>query len=96
MSGNHLTLVATLTEVGQRRFTPAGVPVLECRLQHVSSQIEAGIARQIELEIEAVGIGEITDRIAALVPGTVATFQGFLARKRKTGKTLVYHLTHIE
>jgi small subunit ribosomal protein S18 len=40
------------------RYTPAGVPVSEGRLQHSSSQIENGAQRLVEVEISVVALGE--------------------------------------
>jgi primosomal replication protein N len=35
---NRLILDATLTERGQLRYTPAGIPAFDCVLKHASTQ----------------------------------------------------------
>ena len=39
---NRLTLDGTLAQRDDLRYTPAGIPALDCTLQHESMQVEAG------------------------------------------------------
>ena len=54
---NRLVLDATLTERSDLRYTPAGLPALECMLRHASVQPEAGGERKVECELAAVAFG---------------------------------------
>ena len=83
MKDNRLTLTATLSTKEPLRFSPAGVPVLNCRLSHQSEQIEGGLPRQVTCEIPAVAIGEVAKRLAVKEPQTEWRFSGFLATKRR-------------
>jgi primosomal replication protein N len=52
-ASNWLTFDALLTERGGLRYTPAGIPAIECSLHHQSVQAEAGGERKVECELFA-------------------------------------------
>lgn len=87
----HLT--ATLVERSVVRYSPAGVPVLECLLDHRSTQLEANLPRLVEFEIRAVALGDIVTELSRIAPGTELAVDGFLAPSRKGSKTLLLHIT---
>ncbi|QJE01150.1 primosomal replication protein N [Massilia forsythiae] len=89
---NELSLVASITERDTLRYTPAGIPIVGAILQHGSQQMEAGVQRQVEFEITAVAAGEISGRFAHAELGAVHRFTGFLARKSRHSKALVFHI----
>ena len=93
---NHLLLTATLTGRETLRYNLSGVPVTECRLSHVSRQVEAGIERQVRLDIPAVALGDLARELAGIDPGTRLTVGGFLTPLRRTGRVLCLHLTRID
>jgi primosomal replication protein N len=93
---NQLRLVAAISERDVLRYTPAGIPIVTAVLQHVSDQVEAGITRRIDLEIAAIAAGEISGRFNRVELGQTLTFTGFLARKRRHSKSLVFHITDFE
>ena len=78
------------------RYTPAGIPIVAARLWHCSEQLEAGILRQVEFEVAAIAVGEISGRFNQAVLGEVFRFTGFLARKSRNSKSLVFHITDFE
>ena len=92
---NRLVLSAQLVERGARRFTPAGLPVLELRLQHESELTEDGQTRRVSMEVRALAIGAITDRLSSLVLGASAQFAGFLAQGRN-GRGVMFHITSLD
>jgi primosomal replication protein N len=89
---NELLLVASIAERDILRYTPAGIPIVSGIQQHGSQQTEAGIARQVEFEIAAVAAGDISGRFADAELGAVHQFRGFLARKNRNSKALVFHI----
>ena len=93
---NRLVLDATLAERGDLRYTPAGIPALECTLRHASIQPEAGGERNVDCELTAVAFGEPAKSLAALANGTAVRCTGFLARRYRTGITLALHVTEFE
>jgi len=93
---NRLVLDATLTERGELRYTPAGIPALECVLKHASTQPEAGGERNVECELAAVAFGEPAKRLARVPNGTPLRCKGFLARRYRTGITVALHVNEFE
>ena len=93
---NRLTLDATLAERGDLRYTPAGIPALDCVLRHASIQSEAGGERKVECELQAVAFGEPALALAKIAAGTELRCKGFLARRYRTGQTLALHLNEFE
>jgi primosomal replication protein N len=93
---NRLQLLASIVERDVLRYTPAGIPIVAARLSHDSEQIEAGIPRRIEFEIPALAAGEISGRFNQAELGVLFQFHGFLARKNRNSKGLVFHVTDFE
>ena len=48
------------------RFTPAGLPAIELRLEHSSQQQEAGAQREVKAVVKAVAFGAMAERLAEL------------------------------
>jgi len=78
------------------RRTPAGIPVVPCVLAHESRQIEAGIEREVKLELQAVAIGELAQMLSAATPGAKVSVTGFMAAKSARSRSPVLHLNNIE
>jgi primosomal replication protein N len=93
---NQLRLIASIAERDVLRYTPAGIPIVSAKLQHASEQIEAGIPRQVEFEITAIAAGEISGRFNQAELGAMLAFTGFIARKNRNSKSLVFHVTDFE
>ena len=91
---NHLVLSAQLIERGALRYTPAGLPALDCVLKHESEMTEAGHARKVSLEIRAVALGDVSRPLAALPVGSNLDATGFLASQRN-GRGVVLHITQV-
>ena len=89
---NQLQLVALISEREILRYTPAGVPIVSATLLHSSQQMEAGVARQIDFEMPALAAGDISGRFSRAELGAVHTFTGFLAKKNRNSKSLVFHI----
>ena len=88
---NCFVLTACIAELEALRYTPAGVPALNLKLEHASSVIEAGQARQIKAVAKAVALGTMAERLAKQAIGSVWKFSGFLATPRN-GKHIVFHI----
>ncbi|CAN5386346.1 primosomal replication protein N [soil metagenome] len=90
---NALKLEAEIVERNLLRYTPAGIPVVEFTLDHRSEQIEAGSARVVEFEAPAIAIGDVARQVEAAPMSAQLGFEGFLARRSKQSRTLVFHVT---
>ncbi len=93
---NQVELTGILLERKAQRFTPAGVPVTECVIEHQSEQLESGLPRQIQCEIQAIAIGSTARWLQAANPGVSVHLNGFLAVKSQKSKQLRLHITMIE
>lgn len=93
---NQLQLIASIAERDALRYTPAGIPIASARLAHRSELGEAGLPRQVEFEIAAIAAGEISGRFSQAELGATFRFTGFLARKSRNSKSLVFHVTDFE
>lgn len=93
---NEVRIAGELIERAAQRFTPAGVPVVNFTLRHVSRQAEAAALRQVDCEIQAVVLGQDSEFIAAAPLGTGLELSGFLAAKSLRNRQTVLHVTHIE
>jgi primosomal replication protein N len=89
---NQLQIVAVISEREILRYTPAGVPIVAANLLHQSEQMEAGVARKIDFEMLAVAAGEISGRFSQAELGAAYQFTGFLAKKNRNSKSLVFHI----
>ena len=74
------------------RYTPAGIPIVTAKLLHSSKQVEAGIERLVEFELPAIASGEIAGRFNQAELGALHQFTGFMARKSRNSKSLVFHV----
>ena len=87
---------ANITEKSVLRYTPAGIPIATGILMHNSQQVQAGSQRQVEFEISAITAGDISKRFLDVELGTSLLFTGFIARKNRNSKSLVFHVTDFQ
>ncbi len=76
------------------RYTPAGIPLLSFVLQHASEQIEAGLKRKVECEVNAVALGDIAKQNIQL--GSSVKAKGFLTKRSAKSTQLVLHIEKLE
>jgi len=88
---NQLVLTASIAELSALRYTPAGLPALDLRLEHESLLQEAGQARQVKASAKAVAFGALAERLVKQALGSCWKFKGFVATPRN-GKNLVFHI----
>ena len=95
-ASNRLTFEALLTQRGDLRYTPAGMPAIDCSLLHQSVQAEAGGERKVDCELFAVAFGDVARELAVRPVGSALSCEGFLARRYRTGVTVALHITHLD
>jgi primosomal replication protein N len=88
---NQLVLSASIAEASVLRYTPAGLPALDFRLEHQSEVTEAGQPRQVNMAIRAVAFGSLAETLGKQAIGSSWKFTGFLATPRN-GKHPVLHI----
>lgn len=77
------------------RYTPAGLPALDLRLEHESCVEESGQSRQVKAALKAVAVGAMAERLVRQSIGSVWRFRGFLATPIR-GKNVVFHIQEFE
>ena len=65
-------------------------------LAHESKQTEAGLARDVSVEMQAVAVGDLAGVLAAAKPGAAVRISGFLAARSLRSRSPVLHLNTIE
>jgi primosomal replication protein N len=93
---NRITLDATLSARDELRYTPAGIPAIQCTLDHRSEQHEAGGQRRVECELHAVAFGDIALALRDCAIGSTLRVEGFIARRYRSGTSVALHLTRFE
>ena len=63
-TANLLILTASIVELEAMRYTPAGLPALNLKLEHESEVQEAGQTRQVKAAVKAVAFSAIAERLA--------------------------------
>ena len=96
LSANRFALDAILGKCDALRHTPAGIPAIECALDHRSTQREAGGERKVECEMHAVAFGEVALALCEVGTGSALHCEGFVARRYRTGTSVSLHMTRFE
>jgi primosomal replication protein N len=92
---NRVALSAVIAEASTLRYTPAGLPAVDLKLEHESQVLEAGQARQVKVAVRAVAIGSLAETIVRHPIGSHWAFTGFLATPRN-GKHPVLHVQQFQ
>ena len=74
------------------RHTPAGAAALNFRIGHMSEQVEAGMNRKVNLEIDAVALGAVAEKLSRAPVEAEYSFEGFLALRGRQSRTPVLHV----
>jgi primosomal replication protein N len=93
VEANEVALSGEITSIEPLRYTPAGIALLNFKLQHRSLQTEAGLKRQVECDMSGVAMAEVAVAMARLKSGQVARVTGFLNRKNRMSAQLILHAT---
>jgi len=93
---NALEIQGRLVEMDALRHTPAGIAVLKFRLEHQSTQMEAGVERKVACEIDGVAFDREARLLAAATLGQELKLRGFVDSKSAKSRRLVLHATRIE
>ena len=96
MNRNEVVLTGKLIAREELRHTPAGTPALNFRIGHASQQVEAGRARSVNLEIDAVALGDVAEKLSRSPMEGEYSFEGFLALRSKQSRLPVLHVNRFE
>ncbi len=96
MSRNAVRLTARLQAKDALRYTPAGIAALNCHLAHESRQMEAGEARLVAWNLDAVAFGTVARHLAQAPEGSLVECQGFIATRSRRSRQIELHITEFE
>lgn len=96
MEANSLCLTGKFIRREPLRYSPAGIPILEFRLLHVSNQAEAGMALKVEFEIGGKAVSDIAIKLSELQTGNQVRLDGFLSPRNRKSSEIVFHANHFE
>jgi primosomal replication protein N len=91
VTGNQCVLIACIAEAEPIRYTPAGVTVLNLKIDHESVQTESGKTRTVKLAMKAVAFGTVADQLVYQPIGSHWQFSGYLTNSRQ-GKTVILNI----
>jgi primosomal replication protein N len=94
--GNTVHLIADFLARDALRWSPAGIPILGATVHHRSTQIEAGIPRDVTLELSIRAAGPLAEQLDRVALGASLAMRGFLSPRSRHGKGLILHLTQFE
>ncbi|NDG14163.1 MAG: primosomal replication protein N [Betaproteobacteria bacterium] len=83
--------MAHVEEISPMRYTPSGLPVVECRLIHESDIEEAGIVRKVHLSLKSKAVGILAEKLIRQPLHTPLLFSGFLASGANS-KSVIFHI----
>ena len=66
------------------------------RIGHASEQVEAGRPRNVSLEIDAVALGEMAEKLSRMPLEGEYSFEGFLALRSRQSRLPVLHVNSFE
>ncbi len=95
MSGpaNRVSLEGAVCGSPDRRWTPAGLPIVRFPLEHWSRASVAGLERTVACRITVVALGEaLAEQVGSLAPGDWCRVDGFLGQRvrRREGQETIY------
>ena len=94
---NRVLIDGTVVKRSDLRHTPAGTPVLDLVITHLSEPVDAGKSRKVACEVSVMALGEIAALLASVTTGQRMACKGFFAAKSNRYRNeLVLHLVEFE
>jgi len=78
------------------RQTPAGIDVIAFRMLHESKADEAGGAREVRAEVDAVAFEGLARLLAGCALDAALAVEGFLCARSRRSRRLVLDVTKLE
>lgn len=93
---NYLVIQGEVVQIETLRFTPAGIPLLGFTLRHLSEQVEAGMQRRVECDVNAVVMGPLAEKSQSTKVGEILKVSGFIAKRSLKSTQLVLHIKTLD
>jgi primosomal replication protein N len=95
VSCNRFVICGEITALDELRYTPVGLERVELKIQHHSTQQQAGMPRQVQCEVTALALGEVARKVAGFQVGQKVKAGGFIAQRSLRSTQLVLHIENI-
>ena len=96
LATNLLVIEGEVVQIETLRYTPAGIPLLSFVLRHLSEQVEAGMQRRVECDVNALVMGPLAERSQNIKVGECFKASGFLAKRSLKSTQLVMHINILD
>ncbi len=96
LATNLLVIDGEVVQIETLRYTPAGIPLLSFVLRHLSEQVEAGMQRRVECDVNAMVMGPLAERSQSIKVGEFYKASGFLAKRSLKSTQLVMHINILD
>lgn len=96
LGANLLVIDGEVVQIDTLRYTPAGIPLLSFVLRHLSEQVEAGMQRRVECDVNAMVIGPLAENSQSIKVGEFVKASGFLAKRSLKSTQLVMHINTLD
>ncbi len=96
LATNLLVIDGEVVQIETLRYTPAGIPLLSFVLRHLSEQVEAGMQRRVECDVNALVMGPLAERSQSIKVGEFYKASGFLAKRSLKSTQLVMHINILD
>jgi primosomal replication protein N len=93
---NQVVLEGVIADMDTLRYTPAGVPRVEFRIDHNSRQREANGEREVNVSVAVVALADAALAMAKLKAGDRVAVKGFLSRRSLKSDYPVLHVNQIK
>ena len=93
---NRLRISGFIRQREALRFTPGGIAMTRCVLEHVSEQREADSTVTVNCELRMQAAGVLAQQVQQWQDSLPITVEGFVSREAKNRSGIVLHITAIE
>ena len=93
---NQTVLEGIVIEISVLRYTPAGVPFVEMRVQHSSRQREANVERDVSVTLSVFALGDPALTATTIKVGQSIAIKGFLSQRSLKSEYPVLHVNQIK
>jgi primosomal replication protein N len=93
---NLLVIDGEVIQIETLRYTPAGIPLMSFVVRHLSEQVEAGMQRRVECDVNAMVMGPLAEKSQSIKVGELIKVSGFIAKRSLKSTQLVMHINTLD
>ena len=93
---NLLVIDGEVIQIETLRYTPAGIALMSFVVRHLSEQVEAGMQRRVECDVNAMVMGPLAEKSQSIKVGELIKVSGFIAKRSLKSTQLVMHINTLD